>query len=77
MSLFDRRRSGEMAGAIREAVSRATGTRREQPECVEGAFRSEAFAAEVAEQLRAAFPDSLVTVEDGAAPHRVRVRPRR
>jgi hypothetical protein len=57
-------------------VSRATGTRREPPEWIEGAFQSEAVAELVAAKLRAAFPDRVVTVEERSPVHRVTVRPR-
>jgi len=55
-------------------IFQPTGTNREAPDTVEGVFASEAVAESVAKQLRAAFPDRVVTVEDGDAPHRVKVR---
>jgi hypothetical protein len=62
---------GTVEGFIGRAVSRATST---SPAMVEGVFASEAVAEAVAELLRDAFPDRVVTVEDGEAPHRVKVR---
>ena len=58
-------------------TDKLTGSRLEQPDSVEGAFFSEATAEAVAKQLRTAFPDSVVTVEDGERLHRVRVRAKR
>jgi hypothetical protein len=67
---------GSVEGSLSRAVSRATGTTLESPGMVEGVFASGAVAEAVAEQLRAAFPEREVTVDDGSAPHRVRVRNR-
>jgi hypothetical protein len=67
---------GRVEDHVGRAVSRATGTSPEPPNSVEGSFASEAVAEAVADQLRAAFPDREVTVEDGDAPHRVKVRQR-
>jgi sporulation related protein len=64
-------------GPFSRAVSRVTGTPPEPPAWIEGVFRSEEVAEAVARQLRAAFPGSIVTVEDGKSRHRVRVHPRR
>jgi len=61
---------------LRRAVSNATGTSPEPPTTVEGVFGSGAVAEAVADMLRAAFPDQVVTVEDGNAPHRVKVQKR-
>lgn len=69
-------RGGRVEGHLGRAVSRATGTTPEKPAIVEGIFASEEVAESVANQLRAAFPDRVVTVEDGDAPHRVKVRQR-
>jgi len=57
-------------------VSRATGTRPERPEWIEGAFQSEAVAEMVAAKLRTAFPERVVTVEERSTLHRVKVRPK-
>ncbi len=67
---------GRVEGSLSRAVSEATGTTPEPAGMVEGVFASEAVAEAVAEQLRAAFPEREVTIEDGDAPHRVRVRQR-
>jgi hypothetical protein len=69
-------RGGRLEGSLNRVVSEATGTTPEPPSMVEGEFATEAVAEAVAEQLRAAFPEREVTVEDGNAPHRVRVRNR-
>jgi hypothetical protein len=69
-------RGGRVEGHVGRAVSGATGTGPDPPSSVEGSFASEAVAEAVADQLRAAFPDRVVTVEDGDAPHRVKVRQR-
>jgi hypothetical protein len=61
-------------GSLSRAVSRATGTRPERPEWIEGVFHSEAVAEMVASKLRLAFPDRVVTVEPRHELHRVKVR---
>ena len=63
-------------GPLSRAVSRATRTRPERPEWIEGAFESEAVAEAVAAKLRDVFPDRLVMVEERNALHRVKVRPK-